>query len=273
MFQYEGPRRLSSTYDTTLFIQARQHAIIGGLLRRENTFFSQPQWLTISRNAPLVNYMTRLLDIGSSIPGLLAETDEVRSDACSEHVVYELLQKLDYTREAVVTWIDKFCLAMKHEVSTTTDLKEMEAYNQEMDGDATFLPVFKFASFRTAWRTMLGWAFHYTILKAIHDILTTRPDIVYKHGATEVELEMLRVITNFCMIIPQLFSRDFGALGRTAINLPLLVSTEFYLSRGQTMEFNWCKRVAKAVYDPREGLKPIWMAEWKDGLHVHASGS
>lgn len=270
MFQYEGPRSLSSTYDTSLFTQARQHATIVGIMRRKPTFFSQPQWLIISKTAPVINHATRLLDIGSLIPDLLAETDKVRSNICSEHIVNELLQKLSHTSQELVTWIDEFCLSMDHEISTIIDLSDMEAYNEAMNGDATFLPVFKFASFRTAWRIILGWTFHYTILKAIHDILTTRPDATYKNDVSEIEFEMLCVITNLCMTIPQLFARHFGALSRMVINLPLLISTEFYLSRGQAMELNWCKRVAKAVYDPREGLKPIRMAQWKERLRSHS---
>lgn len=227
----------------------------------------------MSQSAPATNHLTRLLDIGSSVPGLLAETDKVLSNIRAEHFVYELLRKLDTTREAIVGWINEFWSSMDHEISVAIDIKEMEAYNEEMLGDSTFLPLFKFASYTTAWRILLGWTFHYTVLKATRDILTTRPDIVYKHQATELETDMLRVITKLCMAIPQLFAKQFGTSGRMAIVLPLTIVTEFYLSRGQAMELNWCQRVAKVAYSPREGVKPIWMPEWKEGLHVRARGS
>ncbi|KAG9962142.1 hypothetical protein KCU61_g4879, partial [Aureobasidium melanogenum] len=270
-FQYEGPRHLSSSYDTALFALARQHAILGALLRREHTFFNQPQWLYISQSAPVINHITHFLDIGTSVPGLLAETDKVGSNIRSEHFVYELLQRLDCTCEAVVAWNNEFCSSMKHEISTTIDIKEMEAYNEDMEGDSTFLPVFKFASFRTAWYITLGWTFQYTILKSIYDILTIRVDVVYKHKALEIEILMSRVITNLSMVIPQLFAKRFGAIGRAAITLPLTILTEFYSSRGRARELDRCRKIEKAVNHPREGLKPMWMHEWKEGVHIHAS--
>ncbi|KAG9558641.1 hypothetical protein KCU71_g8673, partial [Aureobasidium melanogenum] len=265
--EYEGPRHLSSSYDTALFALARQHAILGALLRREHTFFNQPQWLYISQSAPVTNHITHFLDIGTSVPGLLAETDKVGSNIRSEHFVYELLQRLDCTCEAVVAWNNEFCSSMKHEISTTIDIKEMEAYNEDMEGDSTFLPVFKFASFRTAWYITLGWTF----LKSIYDILTIRVDVVYKHKALEIEILMSRVITNLSMVIPQLFAKRFGAIGRAAITLPLTILTEFYSARGRARELDRCRKIEKAVNHPREGLKPMWMHEWKEGVHIHAS--
>ncbi|KAH0149774.1 hypothetical protein KCU67_g10936, partial [Aureobasidium melanogenum] len=273
ILEYEGPRRLSSSYDTALFTHARQHAILGGLLRREHTFFNQPQWLAVCQSAPTSNHLTRLLDIGSPVPGLLAETDKVGSNIRSEHFIYELLRKLDCSYEEIVTWIEEFCSSMVHEIGTTINPKEMEAYSEEVDGDPITLPILKFASFRTAWRITLGWTFQYTILQAIHDILTIRGDVVYKHKASELESEMFRVITNLSMVIPQLFDKRFGAIGRAAITLPLTILTEFYSSRGGARELNWCRKIAKAVNNPREGLKPIWMHEWKEGVHVHARKS
>ncbi|KAG9517923.1 hypothetical protein KCV07_g5887, partial [Aureobasidium melanogenum] len=273
ILEYEGPRRLSSSYDTALFTHARQHAILGGLLRREHTFFNQPQWLAVCQSAPTSNHLTRLLDIGSPVPGLLAETDKVGSNIRSEHFIYELLRKLDCSYEEIVTWIEEFCSSMVHEIGTTINPKEMEAYSEEVDGDPITLPILKFASFRTAWRITLGWTFQYTILQAIHDILTIRVDVVYKHKASELESEMFRVITNLSMVIPQLFAKRFGAIGRAAIMLPLTILTEFYSSRGGARELNWCRKIAKAVNNPREGLKPIWMHEWKEGVHVHARKS
>ncbi|KAG9612304.1 hypothetical protein KCU77_g1768, partial [Aureobasidium melanogenum] len=274
ILQYEGPRRLRSSYDTALFTHARQHAILGGLLRREHTFFDQPQWLAVSQSAPASNHLTRLLDIGSPVPGLLAETDKVGSNIRSEHFIYELLRKLDSSYEEIVTWIEEFCSSMAHEIGTTINPKEMEAYSEEVDGDPITLPILKFASFRTAWRITLGWTFQYTILKAIYDILTIRVDVVYKHKASELESEMFQVITNLSMVIPQLFSKRFGAIGRAAITLPLTILTEFYSSRGGARELNWCRKIAKAVNNPHEGLKPIWMHEWKEGrLSLHLTSS
>ncbi|KAH0373887.1 hypothetical protein KCU65_g345, partial [Aureobasidium melanogenum] len=257
MIKAEGPKPLNSPYETALFNHARQFTIIIGMLRREDIFFNQPQWLAITKSAPAAYHATTLLDIGSSIPGMLAETDKILANNSPEHVVYELLQKLDSTGEAVVTWITDFFSSMAHEISTTIDLKEMDSYNEEMNGDTTFLPVYKFASYRTAWNVTLGWVFHFAILKTIYGILSARTDIHYKLTAPELELEMFRVVTDLSMVIPQFFDRKFGAMGRAVIIIPLGLSTEFYAASGQTRKLEWCHRVAKAVYNPREGLEQI----------------
>ncbi|KAG9857988.1 hypothetical protein KCU98_g981, partial [Aureobasidium melanogenum] len=271
MIQSEGPRPLNTPYETALFNHARQFTIICGLLRREDIFFNQPQWLAITKSAPAAYHATPLLDIGSSIPGMLAETDKVLSNNSPDHVVYELLRKLDSTGEAVIAWIDDFFSSMAHEIGTTVDLNEMEEYKEEMNGDTTFLPVYKFASYRTAWHVTLGWVFHFAILKTIYDILTSRGEIRYKLTALELEFEMLRVVTNLSMVIPQFFARTFGAMGRAVIAIPLTISTEFYSSSGQAMELEWCLRVSKAVYNPRAGLKHIQEPEWNEAMHVHSS--
>ncbi|KAH0351959.1 hypothetical protein KCU81_g2097, partial [Aureobasidium melanogenum] len=257
MIQAEGPKPLNTPYETALFNHARQFTIIIGMLRREDIFFNQPQWLAITKSAPAAYHATPLLDIGSSIPGMLAKTDKILASNSSEHVVYELLQKLESTGEAVVTWINDFFSSMAHEISTTIDLKELDSYNEEMNGDTTFLPVYKFASYRTAWNVTLGWVFHFAILKTIHKILKSRADIHYRLTTSELELEMFRVVTDLSMVIPQYFARSFGAMGRAVITIPLGISTEFYLSSGQTRQLEWCHRVAKAVYNPREGLERI----------------
>ncbi|KAK6001293.1 hypothetical protein QM012_002624 [Aureobasidium pullulans] len=271
IFQHEGPRPLKSEYDTALFNHARQYSIIGGILRRKPVLFSQPQWLAISGSAPAANLVNRLIDIGSLVPGLLNETDEARRHDSPEQIFYGLLRKLDLLYEEIVTWIEDFSSSMEHEISTTIDIKEMHAYNEIMEGDTTFLPVFRFASFRTAWRLILGWTFHYHILNAILDILTTRGDIVYYRKAPELELELLRVVTNICMTFPQLFAKDFGVISRAAIMLPLRFSTRFYRSRGQFMELNWCNKIAKEVFSRHEGLNHVYNPEWMDGLQVHSS--
>lgn len=91
-------------------------------------------------------------------------------------------------------------------------------------------------------------------LKSIHDITTTRRDIRYGRKASEIELELLRVVTNLSMTIPQLFARHFGGMGRTAVMLPLEISTRFYASRRQKMELDW-----------------IWSPDSKEELHVYSS--
>lgn len=228
-------------------------------MRREHTFFGSSQWLAVSQSAPAADHETRLLDIGSTIPALLARTDKVRTNNAPEHIVHELLQKLDSACQAVMTWLNEFSSSMEHEISTTIDIKELEAYNEEMNGDSTFLPVFRFSSFRTAWRMTLGWTFYITILRAILDVLTTRRDISYKHEASDIGLKIFHVVTNLSMVIPQLFARHFGAMSRVAMMVPLRIATAFYLARGQTKELDWCRKVGKAVFSSREGLNHIWV--------------
>lgn len=105
MFYLRGP-----TFDQSLFAQAllhkiRQAAVMEGFLKRKQTFFASPAWLTAAE--PAESSAVKLTNIALRIVNMLAKSDVLcRSEAASqEKEVVRMLKRMTELEIALSNWL------------------------------------------------------------------------------------------------------------------------------------------------------------------------
>lgn len=245
-----GPRTISNRYGTVLFQHVRQGAILWGMSTRQKIPFDSPPWISMSVCAPMTSPETRLLDLGISLPNLLAIGDQFRARNHDNEVERESYwHVLSAAFQQITTWVETYIID-KAVITKTCDPCCFGSFLEAIDS-FPFEEAFLCQSFNDAWYLSMAWTFLFAVQKAQMSMLSLPLHPV--EGRAELNRSMDVTASQLCMTIPQFFNPSFGFLGRASINLFLQLLLSYFETRCDERMVKFCRDVEDSLEKSRFG--------------------
>ncbi|TIA28203.1 hypothetical protein D6C78_10852 [Aureobasidium pullulans] len=250
MLESQGPKLLTSYYETVLFHHVRQGAVLWGISHRKKIWLDHPDWLFMSTSAPMTSMETRLIDLGVKVPALLAVSDNLFKNGSRDQLGHrQHWIATSSASECISTWIQEFYLAK----GVTLQVCNKDSFCGYLSAIAEnpLQEAFLFLTYNDTWYLSMAWAYLFVIQNAQ---LTTLP---FSNRTDEVRDELQASIDatvgNLCRVIPQFFDPAFGFLGRASINLFLRSINVYFEAKGDLRMTKFCQDVEGALSTSSSG--------------------
>lgn len=199
--------------------------------------------MTLSKSAPMVTSETRLLDIGVSIPNLLAgDHHDIRD--CSRYSTLETVQ------QSLRHWIQEY-RCEKGVVSQAFDPAQFPEFTRlvapNLGGEMPF-----FKCFNDAFYLSLAWSLSFLVQSA--QLLILAHSFEPKPSeCKQLETSLMQTAQLLFSTIPHFLDRDWGFVARSSINVFLQLLTRYYQNVGHEFMIELCLAVKGALSRPEFG--------------------
>lgn len=258
--QSRGPRRLETRYQTVLFHHAKQASILWGISCQQSIPFGGKDWLRVSRSAPLVNHQTRLIDLGTKIPGLLAPSNRLSNPTnMSEYRTYFL--ELLTTSAEIQAWISEFYQERVILVYACSEIN-FPTYHRLVQSNMLDTAL-RFQNFNDAWYISTAWTYLYLIQTTCLALMLSEQPLQVDADPKSLAISVELIVDNLSKTVPQALSSEAGFSGRMSLNLFLRMLTLHYEAQKRHEMVRWCQGIEGALYTPDQGHAGAWMANWE----------
>lgn len=257
--QSRGPQSLESRYQTMLFHHAKQASVLWGLYSRQPIPFSGKDWLRISASAPFVSHETRLIDIGTRIPGLLSG-----SSSGSEYQAY--FQELVSVSREIQIWISEFRQQSNVLVQACKE-SNFPSYFRLVEPNVLSTAL-KFQNFNDAWYLSTAWTYLYLVRTTFLSLALSGLDLQTGDTPQSIAASVEMIVDHLCQTIPQALSSESGFSGRMSVNLFLRLLTLHFEAQSRREMARWCKDIEDALYTPDQGHAGAWTAHWEGTIDL-----
>lgn len=243
-----------------LFHHAKQASVLWGIFHQEPIPFSGKDWLRISESAPFINHETRLIDIGTRIPGLLSPSSYLSSPTdMSGYQTY--FQDLLATSHDIQKWLADFH-RQRDVLLHACDGINFPTYFRLVKRNV-LSTASSFRDFNDAWYLSTAWTYLYLLQTTCLSIMHSGLPLHFDVDAASLVASVESIVDNLSKTVPQALSAQSGFSGRLSVNLFLRMITLHYEAQGRDEMVRWCGDIESALYTPDQGHAGAWMANWE----------
>lgn len=259
ILKIRGPKNIKSDLALALYSNARNNALVQGLISRKASYMETPGWRNLESTWKPLSFSALFYDSAIQVPGLLERTDALlaKADATLE-VINVLLTDLSTLETNLRKWFEtwesstggrplRILRPVGHFVHFSTHCP-----------DRTLSRAYHFPSFHVGYLNSLYWMCMHALRTCTKQVagrcLRIDPNWPYREYYDVPEDELLEYVLDLCRCMPFFCEPLSGSIGHIAIFLPMRIAAMSFGPRGMIPWLKWIGTVKNTIFT--QGLSP-----------------
>lgn len=261
ILRMRGPKNIKSELALALYANARNSALMQGLISRKASYMQTPHWRSVGLRHGYDSASSAFYDSAIQVPGLLERCDLLRAapliDTGAIDVLLNDLVALETTmREWLAGWESSFG-AEGDQLRMLRPIKHFVHFSTRCP-DRTCARAYHFPSFHVGYLQSLYWMCMHALRTCVQQIAALRHEIdsEWQHRSLYkvTEDELTEYVLDLCRCIPFFCEPLSGSIGHIAIFLPMRVIATYFGPRGKWEWLKWIGAVKATIFT--QGLSP-----------------
>lgn len=252
---------MKSDLSLALYVNARNNALMQGLISRKASYMATPEWQNLGRRQGSNAFAAIFYDTAIQVPGLLERCDLLRESAVVDvRILQAMLDDLSSLEKRLKRWLrgwESSAAAVGHQLRLLRPISHFVYFSTRCP-DRTCSRAYHFPSFHVAYLHSLYWLCMHALRTSIQQmtilLANVDPDIPKRSCHDVSEEELLQHVLDLCRCMPFFCEPLTGSIGHIAIFLPMRVAATYFAPRGHWTWLKWIGAVRATVFT--QGLSP-----------------
>jgi hypothetical protein len=227
LIELRGPERHQNGQAHRAFLASRISTIYASIIQRQSTYLAAQEWRSIPWTDEPRTYLDQLLDIATSIPGLLERIDKnLDANAADDN---ELLKDFFSTKKSLDDW--------RQQLRKENEPQAFKHKGSSKDDYYPFKSALWFDNYVHAFDMFLFHTYSLVITEAIQ-CLNNSP------GADDQQsFDSASHAKSIAKMVPYCLQPEMGALGFCIINIPLLQARQYFHRVSNATVVEWIDKI------------------------------
>ncbi|CAI6337396.1 unnamed protein product [Periconia digitata] len=270
LIKLRGPESFKTRLSMQIFHAIRYNSLSIGYHLRKASMLDSPAWLAVTEKSAKLDPYVALQDICICIPRILERTDKLANETDFQQSLDLLINDASKLAQRGFDWFASFEQGTPryHNV----DITQIEGFDDIIQGDRTFDPVFYFDTFGAGICYMIYWMSMLILQSNTFRLLRQHRKLEPKELFLW-DRELSSYANSICRSVPFNCRPMTGSTARFGSLTPLVVARKYFEAKKAEKEQSWCEHVYQGARVPGLYSTPIPM-EPLQGLQrlVQSSG-
>lgn len=244
-----------------LYTNARNNALVQGLISRKASYMATPEWRNVGKDHHSIAPAAIFYDAAIQVPGMLERTDDLReSMAPSARNIDALLGEITGLTNRLKGWFrgwEAAAAAQGHQLKMLRPVGHFTQFSTRC-ADRTLTRAYHFPSFHIGYMHSLLWLCVHALRTCVQQLTGLRKSLDATwtpiHHLIVTEDELQEYVLDLCRCIPFFCEPLSGSIGHIAIFLPMRVIATYFGPRRQWTWLKWIGAVKANIFT--QGLSP-----------------